>query len=244
MIGIRNTTVANTGAAQGTGDVGITTNVPAETVDGDVMYYGIHGASSTGVYVTPAGWDVVEAMFNSTGQASSKMALYRKVASSEPASHTITWGAAGSTGRIAAIMVSLFGVNTVTPQQDEAKDPGAGPTSTEVLPSVTPTIDTMILGFVGSYTPSFSAVTWTPDAAMIEQTETSSFHASASNASMQLSTQLVSAGATGTRTATGSLADLRPCGIMVALNPAVIIPVTIPPITAPVTAGRGWGRTR
>ena len=222
MIAVRSVAVANTGAAQGTGDVGITTNVPTGTRDGDVMYYAIHGASSTGVYVTPPGWTDVEAMFTSTGQASSKMAVYRKVAAGEPASHTITWGLVGSTGRVATIMVSLTGVDVGTPQQSEAKDPGAGPTSTEVLPSVTPTTQSMLLGFGGAYTPSFSAVTWTPDAAMTEVADTSSSHASASNGSIELATQYVSEGATGTRTATGSLADLRPCGVMIALNPANI----------------------
>jgi hypothetical protein len=49
--------------------------------------------------------------------------------------------------------------------------------------------------------------------------DNSSNHASASNASIEFATQAVSAGATGTRTATGSRADLRPCGIMIALNP-------------------------
>jgi len=235
-IAIVGTAVANTGAAQGTGDVGITTSVPGGTVDGDVMYLAIHAASSTGVFVTPAGWSVVEAQFSSTGQASSKMAVYRKVAASEPASYTITWGGAGSTGRVSTIMVSLSGVDTSSPQQDEAKDPGAGPTSTEVLPSVTPTTSTMILGFAGAYTPSFSANTWTPDAAMTERTQTSSFHASASNASLDLATQNVAAGATGTRTATGSLADLRPCGVMIALNPLVDPQVGN---FAPVIYGRG-----
>jgi len=235
-IAVRATTVANTGAAQGTGDVGITTNVPAGTQNGDVMYYAIHAASSTGVFVTPSGWSVVEAQFSSTGQASSKMAVYSKVAASEPASYTITWGAAASTGRVSTIMVSLTGVDTSVLQQSEAKDPGAGPTSTEVLPSVTPTTSTMILGFAGAYTPSFSANTWTPDAAMTERTQTSSFHASASNASLDLATQNVVAGATGTRTATGSLADLRPCGVMIALNPLVDSQVGN---VAPVIYGRG-----
>lgn len=235
-ITVRQSSVANTGAAQGTGDVGITTSVPAGTADGDVMYYGIMAASSTGVFVTPSGWTVAEAQFSSTGQASAKMALYRKVAASEPASYTITWGGAASTGRVATIMVSLTGVDTTTLEQDENNDPGAGPTSTEVLPSVTPTSATMILGFAGAYTPSFSAVTWTPDAAMSEVTETSSSHASASNASLELAIQQVSAGATGTRTATGSLADLRPCGVMVALNP-LVTPSTSN--LAPVMYGRG-----
>ena len=57
---------------------------------------------------------------------------------------------------------------------------------------------------------------------MTEVADTSSSHASASNGSIELATQYVSEGATGTRTATGSLADLRPCGVMIALNPANI----------------------
>lgn len=220
-IAVRAVAVANTGAAQGTGSPGLAISVPTGTRDGDVMYMGVMAASSTGTFDTLAGWTVVEAQFASTGQASAKMAVYRKVAASEPASYTFTWQTGASTGRVAIIMVSLSGVDTTTPQQAEAKDPGAGPTSTEVLPSVTPTTATMILGFAGAYTPSFSAVTWTPDGAMTEQADTSSSHASASNASIELATQQVSEGATGTRTATGSLADLRPCGVMVALNPAV-----------------------
>lgn len=220
-IAVRSTATANTGAAQGTGDVGITVSVPAGTIAGDVIYYAVHAASSTGVFHVPqGGWTVVEAQFASTGQASSKMALFRKVATgSEPANYTIFWGLAASTGRVAALMISLSGVNNGAVQQSEAKDPGAGPTSTEVLPSVTPVTDTMLLGFAGAYTPSFSANTWTADAAMTEQADTSSSHASASNASITVATQSVAAGATGTRTFTGSLADLRPCGVMVALNP-------------------------
>jgi hypothetical protein len=78
----------------------------------------------------------------------------------------------------------------------------------------------MILGFVGAYTPSFGATTWTPDGAMAEQADTTSANTTKSNASVELATQSVAAGATGTRTATGSRADLRPCGVMVALNPS------------------------
>lgn len=220
-IAIRAVAVANTGTAQGTGNVGITCAVPTGTLNGDVMWFAIMGASSTGVYVTPSGWDVVEAMFSSTGQASAKMACYRRVANSEPANYTITWGTVASTGRIATAMISFSGVNNKAPQQAEAKDAGAGPTSTEVLPSVTATTATTILGIVGAYTPSFGTTTWTPDAAMTEVagSDNSSNHASASNASIEFATQAVSAGATGTRTATGSRADLRPCGIMIALNP-------------------------
>jgi len=222
-VAVRSVATANTGAAQGTGDVGITVSVPSGTANGDMLYLALMAASSTGVFVTPSGWDAVEAQFSSTGQASAKMVVYRRPALSEPANYTVTWGTSASTGRVAAIMVALTGVNTAVPQQAEAKDAGAGPTSTEVLPSVTPTTATMILGIVGAYTPSFGATTWTADGAMTEITgaDTSSSHASASNASIEFATQSVSAGATGTRTATGSRADLRPCGVMVALNPAI-----------------------
>lgn len=237
-IAVRNFAVANTGAAQGTGDVGITVSVPAGTLDGDVMYMALMAASSTGVFVNPGGvWTEVEPQFASTGQASAKMIAYRKVAASEPASYTVTWGAAASTGRVAAIMCSFSGMDTVTPEQDENNDPGAGPTSTEILPSVTASSATVILGIAGAYTPSFGATTWTEDAAMTEVTETTSAHLSASNASIQFAIQSVSAGATGTRTATGSRADLRPCGVMIALDPAPI--VAAGGNLAPVIYGRG-----
>src|SRR6187399_2643176 len=106
-IAVRAVAVANTGTAQGTGSPGLAISVPTGTLDGDLLYMGVMAASSTGTFDTPGGWTVVEAQFASTGQASAKMAVYRKVASGEPASYTFTWQTGAATGRVAIIMASF-----------------------------------------------------------------------------------------------------------------------------------------
>lgn len=221
-VAIRSTTAANSGTSDLAGNAGIVVNVPSGTQNGDVLYLVIQLTSSTGTIDTLTGWTVVEAQFASVGIASAKMMAWRRVASGEPASYTITWGAAGNTGRAAAIMVALTGVNNGTPQQDKANSTGSGSASSVAIPSVTPSTATMILGFAGAYTATTAPsgiVTWTPDGAMTEAADTSSANTTKSNASLELSYQSVSSGATGTRTSTGTLSNLSTCAVMVAVNP-------------------------
>jgi hypothetical protein len=216
---LRSVTSASTETTDTQGGTGIPIDVPTGIQNGDVLFLCAHIASSTGTYATPGGWDVVEPQFASTNYASSKMACYSRVANDEPSSYTIKWGTT-ETGRGACIMAAFTGIDTVTPIQDKSHDHGSGPTSTEIFSSVTPTSGTLLIAFAGAYTADTSSFTWTADGAMHEEADVSSSCASKSNAGIQLATQTVSAGATGTRTATGSKSNLQPCGVMIALNPS------------------------
>ena len=216
-VAVRAVSSGNTGTTDTGGNVGVSCAVPTGTTAGDVLYLVVHAATSTGAFATPSGWTEIVAQFSSTGKASSICAAYRKVAATESGTYTVTWGTSGKTGRAAIICAALSGVDTTTPEYEVQHDHGSSGTSTtEVMPSVSPTAADVVLWFASAYTASFGATTWTADASTSEVADTSSACTSKSNASIELATESVAAGATGTRTATGSRSDLNTCGVTIA----------------------------
>jgi hypothetical protein len=223
----RSATSASTGSTDTGGDVGLTINVPAGVQNGDMLYLGIHITSSTGTIAKPAGWDNVVAQIASTASASSKLAVFSRPASSEPGSYNVKWGTSSNTGRASGGMAAWYNVNTTTPTQDIQHSHGDGSTgNTEEAPTATATNNTDMATFVGAYTATSSggSNTWTPPTGMSEKSDATTSCTSKSNSSFEIAQLSVAAGATGAKTATGSLSNLASLSVTVILNGTTTTP--------------------
>jgi hypothetical protein len=182
----------------------ITINKPAGVVDGDVMIASIaQGLVSSPLTITgsPAGWTLVrQSQFGATNVYG--MAVYSRVASSEPASYTWTFSKAlNSAGGISAYR----NVDTTTPIDLETGGQGTPASITTTQPGAM---------LVGSYM-SGSNTAFTPPAGLTERVDRAS---GASNSASLEQADVVQAvaGATGSKapTPTASVYDI------LALRPA------------------------
>ncbi len=138
----------------------ITVTKPADVVNGQLMIAGIGysgSIASNAITITaPAGWTLIE---NSNAAISEGMAIYRKVASSEPANYT--WSFTATSGGAAhsvdanAWIVTYNNVNTSTPVNVSGKNTGNhGQTSSSAnntASSITTTVaNTMVIGAMHS----------------------------------------------------------------------------------------------
>jgi len=195
-------------------------NVPAGTQANDVMIASVAVRPSTATIGTPSGWTLVRRIDNASGQTNS-LAVFRKVAASEPASYT--WDVSGGVYAVGGIQ-SFSGVDTTTPI-DVENGQATADAFTHATPSITTTVaDTMI---VTAHTFATSS-TWTPPTGMTE-----GFDAQVQPVQAQLgqsiegnyATQSV-AGATGAKTATaagsGGDSDIGAAAIL-ALRPSPVV---------------------
>jgi len=101
-------------AAQGSNNAGggttIVMTVPAGVVDGDVLLMGLTVRGGTGTTITdPSGWTLIGSQENSTTVLAEK--LYWRIASSEPASYTITI----TSNKASGVIIALSGADSGTP---------------------------------------------------------------------------------------------------------------------------------
>lgn len=208
-----------------TGGTSLTVNKPSSVVDGDVMVAAITIASNTITVTAPSGWTLRNTQ--TQGSASvSKLLTYYKVASSEGANYT--WSFSGSIAAVGGI-VAFSGVDTASPIDVYGGQTTASSTS-HATPSITTTVANTMLVSIHEFA---SSRNWTPPTGMtevIDQYSASSAGSGGVSLEMNYVTQ-VTAGATGTKTATASSNADRGATFILALKP----PPQPPTITASQT---------
>jgi hypothetical protein len=123
--------VVGAASAEGNGTVGATNNVPAGTADGHYLLWRWSGAGNASVPTTPAGWNLLQSGTTTVNG----MAVYGRVAASEPASYN--FGTLAAAIRQSSTMVAFSGVDTVTPIDVAIAAFVAGTTAT-TCPACTP----------------------------------------------------------------------------------------------------------
>jgi len=189
-------------------------NVPTGTVNEDVMLAGIAIRPNTAVITAPAGWTLVLRQ-NTALVTANSLAVYRRVASSEPASYT--WSFDSSQGSAGGI-ISFSNVNTVSPVDVSGGSSTSAATVNIDAPSVTTTqVNTMLVTFHGFS----SAERWSPPSGMAESFDVASI-AVPSTSGEAIEGNYVAqslAGATGVKTAIAAGSADNGNGITVALAP-------------------------
>jgi hypothetical protein len=122
-------------------------NVPTGVSNGDILLWRVTIDRTTVTATTPNGWDPVDGPRDQTGAARSY--LYKRIASSEPSSYTLTLSGTASGS---AVMIAYTGTDTVDPVQ--ATSPAGtttGSTATPTTAAITPAGDNyMLVAFYGS----------------------------------------------------------------------------------------------
>lgn len=175
----------------------VTVNVPAGTVNGDVMVVGVQYGGSTQM-TTPSGWTLINHVNNSFSTTQNLTTFYR-VASSEPASYTWTMPSLVCWITAAA---SYSGVNNSTPV-DAQTIVGVTTGTSLVANAVTTTManDTIVTIFAGY---NGTSTTWTPPGGQTERVDSN--NTSVRSIELNDSTQ-ASVGSSGSFTATASVSN-------------------------------------
>src|SRR5947209_8222374 len=100
---------ASKGSNNGGGGTTIVMTVPTGVVDNDVMVMAITVRGGTGTTITtPGGWTLIDSVTSGTALIQS---LYWRVASSEPASYTVTI----TSNKASGVIVAWSGASTSAP---------------------------------------------------------------------------------------------------------------------------------
>jgi len=248
-------------AASATAASGVLTlpiNVPAGTLQNDVMIAAVAVRPSTATITAPAGWTLVRRTDNAGPTDSNSLAVYSRLAgASEPSNYA--WTFSTSTGAAGGIQ-AFFNVDTTSPI--DVENGAATPSGlAHTAPSITTTVNGAMI--VAHFTKS-GAGTWTPPVAgggMPAFTESFdvTIGAGAAGQSLEGTRALqTTAGATGAKTATASANADAGNTHMLALRPALRIPmpagvapndlllaaIAVRPNTAAITAPAGWTLVR
>lgn len=152
-----------TTAAATTGVTSLAFNVPAGVINGDVMWaWLVFGDAVTNVTLT--GWTLVD----SSPATTIRGWLYRRVASSEPASYTVTWT---TTTKPVFACAAYSGVDTTTPEDQHGLASETVARTTHTTPSLTPAgTGRWAIAFYGDRSTSSATknLDWTSDAALTE----------------------------------------------------------------------------
>lgn len=167
----------------------ITCNVPTGTVDGDQMLLSVCHSVNRTISSGLSAWDLVREQAGTDG-----IHIYKRTASSEPASYTVTFSA-GTQSSIGIIAWHSSTATDIVVDIDSA--PQSNGTNTNIVwPSVDTTRPDSIVHFFGVF--DFGSGNVTPDGACDER-----WDISATGHQNYLMTDAVAGtGATGTRTAT------------------------------------------
>lgn len=233
-------------------------NVPTGTLENDVMIAAIAVRPSSATITAPSGWTLVRRTDNAGPTDSNSLAVYSRVAGAIEAAN-YAWTFSASTGAAGGIQ-SFSSVDTANPIELEN-----GAATPSALAHTAPSLLTTVTGdmIVAHFTKS-GAGTWTPPPAgggMPVFTESFDVQIGAGAAGQSLEgTRAVqpAAGATGTKTATGSanadagvthILALRPAlripvPVGVAANDLLLAAVAVAPNTAVITPPAGWTLVR
>lgn len=138
--------VASTSAAvSGVGATTVTVNVPTGTANGHVLIL-VASTTISDTPATPSGWTLAAGPLETTATGSTpEMVVYRRVASSEPASYAV--GGNTSIGRVAQ-MLAFSGVDTTTPL-DATPTTAQGITTLADCPSITTVTNGAVILAIG-----------------------------------------------------------------------------------------------
>lgn len=193
-----------------TGTGNLVFNKPSGTAQGDLLIVFMGFEKGSDVAITPpSGWTLVQRINSGTDNGAA--AYYKMAGSSEPASYTFTLT---NSPKHAGGIVRYSGVDSVNPINVSATNSGTSSTS-QVAPSVTTTVNNAkVLVYYTSKKPA----TYTPAATTTERWDAPNT-ADGLPSNMMADFEQVTAGATGTKTATASEAEVWQT-ITVALTPA------------------------
>ena len=217
-------------------------NVPAGTVDGDVMIAAVTfrpctaggGSPCTVSLTAPLGWTLVTPGTNTinqtagggTGGTGHRVFVYSRVAASEPASYTWTIGGTPVHSGAAGGIVSFSGVDTASPIVTSLGQAPTGNATSHTATQIdtSPVTDTMLVAIFTSNSSAF----WTMPGTMTEQVDAPSLGAPDDlGVNLGMATELrAAAGLTGNRTASYSApAPAADTGatLMLALRPASVV---------------------
>lgn len=200
-------------ATAGVNSTTITNNVPAGTVDGDILLWAVAANfnASSPTFATPAGWTVIL----NNNNADRQITVFAKTASSEPASYAITPSVTGFSG--GGRMIAYSG--------GDGLDVSSGAyfntaTTSYVAGSVTTTKTNETL--VGIYLAKNLSTSFTPAGTMTERADSSA----GNGYTIEVCDEVIAAtGATGTRTATcaGSFVGAAFL-VSIFVNPTSVVP--------------------
>lgn len=189
----------------------VTVNVPAGVADGDLLL--LYGGMSSGGnfrFQLPNGWNLIPKSFLA---GANDIRVWYRVASSEPASYTIT----GSNTPVFGGMIALYSDTASGVKFSDIQNQTNASSTNRVWPSVTFAAAGILLNF-GTFSSSFGT---TPPGGSSEQWDTGT------GPRAYLMTEVISgAGATGTRTATGT-AQASKC-VSIALEEGTLTPFAGP----------------
>ncbi|MGQ0510091.1 MAG: DUF6701 domain-containing protein [Betaproteobacteria bacterium] len=192
-------------------------NVPAGTVEEDVMLASIAVAPSGATVTAPAGWTEL----HNTAGTSNRLVTYQRVAgATEPASYTWTLGGTATTGAAGGI-ATYVGVDTLTPIHLSAANTTASGT-THTATGVTTTVASTMVVTAHSFA---SSVAWTPPAGMTERVDVPAIATTnAEGVALEMNdVAQAAAGATGDKSATvGSNGDNGAAHIVVLRSSEVL----------------------
>jgi len=187
-------------------------NTPAGVIDGDVMLTVVVWRSNSATLTAPGGWTEVLTDPHSGGALT--LSIWRRVASSEPASYT--WSIS-SAFNITISCGAWSGRDTTTPVNASGSQENASSTNI-TAPSITTNMDGCDIVYAGCRQ---GASGFTPDAAFTERADFQSTDAGSNTAQEIADRVQATLGATGTATATHAGAAIN-IGAQVALAPAAI----------------------
>lgn len=140
--------VAYATRTQTTGTAATTTlNVPASTVNGDLLITYINTGSGNASFTPPSGWTTLMSYWTDSNDSSAQS--WYRVASSEPASYVFSWATSGD---FCATTRRFTGANTVTPIRASRLDQKgviSASFTTTALAGVQATDLTVMVGLMG-----------------------------------------------------------------------------------------------
>ena len=198
----RTVQVSNNGAA---GAASITMSVPAGVVNKDLLFMHIAARGGNNMTIaTPAGWTLLQ---NTNNGMFARLATFYRIASSEPASYSVTFGGGTPTQQAVGAITAYYGVKSSSPL-DVNGATNTGNSGTPSALSITVAANSLVLAAyslgTGSGTTGTAMFTTAPG--MNERYDAQSLDATAGNRASVGGDDIISAaaGATGAKAVTAT----------------------------------------
>src|SRR4051794_19573291 len=199
----RTAQVSNNGAA---GAASITMTMPFGVVNNDLLFMHIAARGGTNMTIaTPAGWNLLQ---NTNATTVTRLATFYRIASSEPASYSVTFGGGTPTQQAVGAISAYYGVKSTSVLDVNgavATGNNAGPSATSITVAANSLVIAAFSHGVGNGTTG--SAMFTTAAGMNERYDAQSLNATAANRASLAGDDIISAtaGATGAKTTTASV---------------------------------------
>ena len=204
-VSYRQTQVSNNGAG---GAANIVMTVPAGVANNDLLFMHIAARGGSNMTIaTPAGWTLHRNTNNGTFV---RLATFRRIASSEPASYTVTFGGGTPSQQAVGAITAYYGVKSTTAPGvlDVNGATATGNNATPTANSITASANALVLAAYshGYGNGAVGSAMFTTAAGMNERYDAQSQNATAANRSSLAGDDILSAagGATGNKPVTAS----------------------------------------